>query len=85
MIDPDTISHESILGVTAVRHAHTSRGPEEKLCSALFQRAKVDGMTAAQAAEHYGLGDDSEVIAYIQSLLDRQLLDNPSRMIGKDC
>lgn len=78
-IDPDTLSHEDVLGATNARFAGDYRSPEDKLVSALFQRAKVDGMTAKQAADNFGLGNDPNVVEYIQSLLDRGLLDNPNR------
>jgi len=66
------------LGVTKPKHT-VNRTATEKLVSALMQRAAVDGMPAEKAAAKLGLGNDQEVIEYIQTLLDNQLLDNPTR------
>ena len=45
-----------------------------------MQRAAVDGYSADEAAAKLGLSDDVEVVEYIQSLLDDQMLAQPGGM-----
>ena len=75
----DSISDEDVLDVTEPKHA-ADRDPATRLVHALMQRSTVDGMSAEEAATKLGFGNDQEVIAYIQSLLDNQFLDNPGRV-----
>jgi hypothetical protein len=73
----EELTYADQLGVTKPRHT-VNRTATEKLVSALMQRTAVDGMPAEKAAAKLGLGNDQEVIDYIQTLLDNRLLDNPT-------
>tara|TARA_Y100000310_G_C19943005_1_gene473427 strand:+ start:153 stop:428 length:276 start_codon:yes stop_codon:yes gene_type:complete len=73
----EDLTHADKLGVTEPRYA-VNRTTIEKLLSALMQRAAVEGASAEEAAAKLGLGNDQGVIAYIQNLLDNQLLDRPA-------
>ena len=75
----DSVSDEDVLDVTEPKHTVDSH-PATRLVNALMQRSAVDGMSAEEAATKLGFGNDQEVIAYIQSLLDNQFLDNPGRV-----
>jgi hypothetical protein len=73
----EELTQSDRLGATAPRYT-VNRTATEKLVSALMQRSAIDGMPAEKAAAKLGLGNDQEVIEYIQTLLDNQLLDNPT-------
>jgi hypothetical protein len=69
------------LGDITTEPRHTvGRGPEQRLLDRLAQRAAVDGYSADEAAAKLGLSDDVEVVEYIQSLLDDQMLAQPGGM-----
>jgi hypothetical protein len=66
------------LGDITTEPRHTAgRAPEQRLLDRLAQRAAVDGYSADEAAAKLGLSDDVEVVEYIQSLLDDQMLAQP--------
>jgi len=77
----DIIREELGLGDIQTEPRHTAgRSPEQRLLDRLAQRAAVDGYSADEAAAKLGLSDDVEVVEYIQSLLDDQMLAQPGGM-----